>query len=222
MGGLDLSLDPTTLAQIEALSSDPRPLLVADVDEVVLEFVDPFVRFLDAAGYQFSTASFRLTGNIVSRDDGTPAEPARTGALLEGFFAEQGAWQTAVSGAVEVLGRLAADVEIVLLTAMPHRHRDERRALLDRLGIPYPLLTTEMAKGPAIARLRGDGGRAVAFIDDLPPNLFSVRDHVPDAALFHLMSNAAMRALLPPLPEGIHALADWTSAEPAIRAALLD
>ena len=46
-------------------------------------------------------------------------------------------------------------VEIVLLTAMPHKHRATRRAHLDALGLTYPLLTTEMAKGPALARLRG-------------------------------------------------------------------
>ena len=85
----------------------------------------------------------------------------------------------------------------------------------------WPLLTTEMAKGPALRRLRGDSGRRVAFVDDLPPNLVSVGAAVPDAHLFHLMAHAGLRALLPPLPPGIVAVADWAAAEPAIAAALL-
>jgi hypothetical protein len=34
-----------------------------------------------------------------------------------------------------------------MLTAMPHKHRVVRRAHLHALGLTYPLLTTEMAKG---------------------------------------------------------------------------
>lgn len=216
-----MTIDPETLRQIEELSHDSRPLLVSDVDEVVLGFVDPFIRFLDAGGYAFSTQSFRLTGNVIDKANGEKVSPERTGALLEEFFVAQADWQTAADGAVAALARLSADIEIVLLTAMPHRHHATRRAHLESLGIPFPLLTTEMAKGPALARLRGETARPVAFVDDLPPNLLSVRESVADVHLFHLMDNAAMRALLPPLPEGIRALADWREAETAIRAALM-
>lgn len=216
-----MSIDPETLRQIEQLSHDPRPLLVADVDEVVLDFVGPFTRFLAHAGYAFASRSFRLTGNVVNAESGEKVDPAATGALLDAFFAAQAEWQTAAKGAVSALARLARDIEIVLLTAMPHRFHAVRRQHLDALGVPYPLLTTEMAKGPAIARLRGDGGRPVAFVDDLPPNLASVRESVADAHLFHLMAHAGMRALLPELPDGIRPLADWDDAEGAIRAALI-
>ena len=215
-----MSIDPETLRQIEALSHDPRPLLVVDVDEVILDFVDPFMRFLFSQGFAFSTRSFRLTGNVADRKTGEKATPEKTASLLENFFAAQAKWQTAAKGAVGALARLSDRIEIVLLTAMPHRHHATRRALLDALNVPYPLLTTEMAKGPAIARLRGTNGRRVAFVDDLPPNLLSVKESVADAHLFHLMAHSGMRALLPSLPEGIRALADWAEAEPVIRDAL--
>jgi hypothetical protein len=105
-----------------------------------------------------------------------------------------------------------------MLTAMPHRHRQKRRALLDRLHLPYPPLTTEMPKGPAVKMLRGDRPRPVAFVDDMPHNLASVREAVPDAALFHLMAHAGLRTLLPPFEPGITAVETW--AEPHIAAAL--
>jgi hypothetical protein len=104
---------------------------------------------------------------------------------------------------------------------MPHRHHAVRRAHLDRLGLPYPLLTTEMPKGPAIAMLRGDKGRAVAFVDDQPRNLLSARESAPYASLFHLMADNSLRPLLPPFDmQGITLVADWNEARPKIAEAL--
>jgi hypothetical protein len=103
---------------------------------------------------------------------------------------------------------------------MPHRHRAARRAHLDALGLPYPLLTTEMAKGPAVAKLRGSKGRPVAFVDDQPANLISARNSVADAHLFHLMADNSLRAYLPPVPDDIVSVEDWRDAAPKIASAL--
>ena len=54
----------------------------------------------------------------------------------------------------------------------------------------------------------------------MPPNLVSVRATVADAHLFHLMAHAGMRALLPPLPDGIVITEDWRDAAPKIAGAL--
>jgi len=107
-----------------------------------------------------------------------------------------------------------------MLTAMPHKHRDVRRAHLDALGLDYPLLTTEMAKGPAIAKLRGVKSRPVAFVDDQPSNLVSARNSVADAHLFHLMADNSLRAFLPPTPQDIISVESWREAAPRIAAAL--
>ena len=103
---------------------------------------------------------------------------------------------------------------------MPHTHRAARRAHLDALGLTYPLLTTEMAKGPAVAKLRGKKGRPVAFVDDQPPNLISARNSVADAHLFHLMADNSLRAFLPPVPDDIVVVEDWHEAAPKIASAL--
>jgi len=41
-----------------------RPLIVCDVDDVVLHFFAPFLTFIDGEGYEFLPRSFRLTGNM--------------------------------------------------------------------------------------------------------------------------------------------------------------
>jgi hypothetical protein len=203
------------------LAIDDRPLLVLDVDDVVLDFIRPFPRFLETHGFGLTLASFRLTGNIAEKATGRLVEQAEVTALLDAFFDGQAEWQDVTEGAAEALASFAERAQIVLLTAMFHRHRATRRAHLDALGLPYPLLTTEMAKGPAIASLRGAGGRAVAFVDDQPRNLISAREAVADVHLFHLMADNSLRGLMPPFEtDGITIADDWSQAAPLIARAL--
>lgn len=215
-----MSDDPETARQIEELAADDRPLLVLDVDDVVLEFVRPFPHFLKSRGFRLTLTSFRLTGNIAEMASGRLIEQAEVTALLGEFFDTQADWQSMTEGAREALATLGERAEIVMLTAMPHKHRAVRRLHLDALGLDYPLLTTEMAKGPAIAKLRGAKGRPVAFVDDQPSNLLSARASVADAHLFHLMADNSLRAFLPPAPGDIVAVDDWREATPLIANAL--
>ena len=212
-----MSEDPETARQVAELAKDSRPLLVLDIDEVVLEFVRPFTAFLNDTGHHLRTDSFRLHGNVVNRASGEALDRETVTALLNGFFEAQEEWQIPAETAAATVADLSENAEIVMLTAMPHRFRDARRRLLDRNGFPYPLLTTETAKGPAISRLRGQILRPVAFVDDIPHNLMSVREHVPDAGLVHLMVHEEMRALLPPLDSSIWAADSWSDAGEFIR-----
>jgi hypothetical protein len=215
-----MSDDPETARQIAELAADDRPLLILDVDDVVLEFIRPFPHFLKSRGFGLTLASFRLTGNIAETASGRLIEQPEVTALLGDFFDAQADWQSVTDGAEQALASLGDRAEIVLLTAMPHRHRAARRAHLDALGLPYPLLTTEMAKGPAVAKLRGKKGRPVAFVDDQPSNLISARNSVADAHLFHLMADNSLRAYLPPVPDDIVSVEDWRDAAPKIASAL--
>ncbi len=130
-----MSDDPETARQIEELALDDRPLLVLDVDDVLLEFIRPFPRFLNERGFHLTIASFRLTGNVAERETGRLAEQAEVWDLLDEFFHNQAAWQEMTEGAAEALAQLGRSAEIVMLTAMPHRHRFTRRTHLDALGL---------------------------------------------------------------------------------------
>jgi hypothetical protein len=215
-----MSDDPETLRQMEDLSHDDRPLLVLDVDDVLLDFIKPFPRYLEGRGYRLNLDNFHLHGNVIELASGVAAEPATVSELIDAFFVAQSDWQQITKGAAEALAYIGDRAEIILLTAMPHRHRASRVAHLQGLGWTYPLLTTEMAKGPAIERLRGPSMRPVAFVDDQPRNLFSAMERVPDAHLFHLMADNSLRTLLPPPPPGAHVVDDWHEAAPKIEAAL--
>lgn len=215
-----MSDDPETARQIAELSLDTRPLLVLDVDDVVLEFLPPFMRYLNAQALELRLDSFKLHGNIRALKDGAVVESERVSGLITEFFDLQADWQKPTPGAAEAIGAMAKKAEIVMLTAMPHRHRDIRRRHLDALGFPYPLVTTEKAKGPALALLRGEHQRPVTFVDDIPHNLVSVRTALADASLFHLITMPGLRALLPPLPDSIVPVDSWEEAAPKIAASL--
>lgn len=215
-----MSDDPETARQIAELSLDTRPLLVLDVDDVLLEFVRPFTHFLDKQGLSLGRESFRLNGNIKHVESGEIVDTPRVAALITAFFDAQAEWQTLTDDAANTLSQLAGDVEIVLLTAMPHRHREHRRIHLDAIGLPYPLVTTEAPKGPAIASLRGTSGRAVAFVDDMPHNLVSARTSLPDVHLFNMMAMPEIRRLLPPVANDVVIVDTWREAGPMIASAL--
>lgn len=215
-----MTIDPETLRQIEELSQDDRPLLVLDVDDVLLDFARPFPRYLESRGFQLRLDSFRLTGNVFETGSEIALDRDRTMGLLDDFFSAQTEWQTLVAGASDTVATIAEDAEVVLLTAMPHRHRGTRRKYLDTLGLNYPLLTTEMAKGPAIHRLRGKVERPVAFVDDMPHNLASARESVVDTHLFHLMADTSLRAMMPAPPEGAVIVDTWHEAGERIAEAL--
>ena len=209
----DTGLDPVTAHRLDRVAPPDGPLVVCDVDEVVLHFLEPFRRLLAERDQLLHPESFRLHGNIRHRD-GTPVPDGEVSAAIETMFEEQEARQTLVPGAREGLARLAERASVVLLTAMRHGHFDAREAHLTALGFPYPLVTTEGSKGRAIAHVAN--GRPVAFIDDLPYNHVDVRRHAPDTLCVHLMADAPFAPLLPPLPDGVAAVADWAGAVEAI------
>lgn len=202
---------------IKAIVGSSRPLVVCDVDEVVLEFLDPLDRYLNSVEHRLYPDSFRLHGNIRSIAGGVAATDERVAEMQEAFFASQDKWQTPAPGVVDVLKRLSADADIVFLTAMPPRHQDVRRTVLDMHGLTYPMIATEEPKGPVVASLIGGRTIPAVFIDDILRNHGSVHASAPDCLLIQLMVNKVFRKMLPKAEEHIVVAEDWADAEQVIR-----
>lgn len=202
-----------------AISDLPKArdgLLVLDIDEVVLEFIDPFCRLLEEHGARLHADSFKLTGNVRSLATGAALSGGELDTILTALYRDQERLQPLVAGVGDSLARLGRGCDIVFLTAMTPHHYDKRRALLDLEGLAYPLIATERSKGAVVAELTARWSGPVVFVDDLPPNLASVRKSAPATHLVHLMANEAFRPHLPALPGGAHAAADWPHAEAII------
>ena len=202
---------------LESLAASRRPLVVCDVDEVVLEFLDPFDRYLNSIGHRLHPDSFRLHGNIRSIAEDLIAEDEAVERMQEEFFASQDRWQTPALGVDVALRSLSGDADIVFLTAMPPRHHDVRRTLLDLHGLDFPMIATEEPKGPVVASLIGGRDIRSVFVDDIVRNHGSVRTHAPGCLLLHMMANKVFRAMAPKPDADIVIAEDWMDAERLIR-----
>ena len=194
-----------------------RPLVVCDVDDVVLQFAAPFQDFLRGEGNELLPRSFRLTGNIVSTATQVALEAEDVRRLIETFFELQENWQLPFELVVRTLASLAGHSDVVFLTAMPPRYREQRRRLLDKLDLPYPMIASEEPKGPIMHRLHASRPLPSVFIDDMAHNLHSVRDHLPQSLVLHMMPDSPLHQHAPK-PENVPRATDWAHAAELIHA----
>lgn len=194
-----------------------RPLIISDVDDVILEFIEPYERFLQSRGLKFVPRSFRLTGNIVRLEDETPVSEEDVRQSLHDFFEEQHIWQKPFEHVLTALPLLAEEADIVFLTAMPPRFTAARRLHLDALGLNFPMVAAETAKGPIASMIRAEQTAPVVFVDDMSHNLASVSEHIPDCLLLSLAPPSAVHAMGPKPPEAARIVRDWAEASPIIR-----
>ncbi|NBB50123.1 hypothetical protein GVN24_17755 [Rhizobium sp. CRIBSB] len=200
------------LADLDHIRLGDRPLIVCDVDDVVLQFATPFQAFLESRGHNLLPRSFKLTGNIVNGADQSVIEAPAVKALIDDFFLDQESWQTPFADAVDSLHALARHADLVFLTAMPPRHAGVRRRLLDQLTLSFPMLATEEPKGPMVAALHAARSLPVAFVDDMVHNLHSVGDHVPDCLLVYLPPPLEIFRFAPDPRETVRRAENWPAA----------
>ena len=201
---------------IDQVKLGNRPLLVCDVDDVVLQFTTPFSQFLESLGHRLLQRSYKLHGNVVSALDETPLEGALVSRLVDRFFAEQSDWQIPFVEATEALADLSKELDLVFLTAMPPAHAVLRRRLLDSHQLHHPLIASEEAKGPLVAKLHGDRDLPVIFIDDMVHNLHSVGEHVPDSLLIYLPPDVEIHRHAPPHLPHVTRAGSWSEAQALI------
>lgn len=214
------TLAEATRADLDRLAVGTRPLLVVDVDEVVLRFVPHLERFIAAQGYRLDVVSFGITGNVARHGSCRPVPAPEVAALIAGFFAAHVHDQEPVAGAADALARLSARLDVVLLTNVPAHHRDVRAHRLAELGLAFPVVANDGPKGPAVGRLAGRLAHPLFFVDDGPVNLASVRDHAPGVRLVHFVDDPRYFRLAPEVPGTWLRSRDWTEVARRIEAAL--
>ncbi len=215
------SLDPETARHIGALSLNPdRPLLICDVDEVVVHFIRALEDFLETRGLWLNAASFALNGNIKCRNTQTPLDDKGVGAVLLDFFKARTATLEPIDHAVASLDGLSTGAQIVMLTNLPAAFSTARRENLASFGLHFPLIANQGPKGPAVAALTRDHRSSIAFIDDNPSYLKSVHEHCPRVGLVHFMQDQRFARHVPPLPFTDSRTDNWPSARAQLAALL--
>ncbi|MCV6546439.1 MAG: hypothetical protein OIF56_03990 [Cohaesibacter sp.] len=166
-----------------------RPLIICDVDEVILHFILHLEDFLLQNGARLKAASYSLNGNISDIKTGSNLSKSSIKHLINKIFDELSNYQKPVDNAIECLVSLQMTCDIILLTNFPDHLADQRRKRLAQCGLVAPLLTNEGCKAPTIQQLTEARNGPTFFLDDSP-------DHIKNALA------------LPKPPICIHFIAD--------------
>ena len=176
---------------------DPdKPLLICDVDEVVLHFVAPFENFLKSKNAHLKKQSFKLSGNIIDISSGAAYSMKESGDLIQEFHDIKVDQQLPVEGAVQGLEQLSTDYEIVFLTNVAAKLTERRRKHLTSIGAAYPVLQNDGSKAEMVQLLAKDLTAPIVFIDDLPPHHYAVKAVEPRVNCVHFMADTTFRSIV--------------------------
>ena len=206
-------LAPDIEKQIRALGIAPdRPLVVCDVDEVVVHFLRGFEAFLADNGLWLDPASFALAGNVRALDGNEPVPKEELAELIDRFFTERARKLEPIEGAHQALSSLARRAQVVLLSNIPAAFRDDRLANLAEHGFDFPLVVNQGPKGPAVRTMIEKHAGTVVFIDDVPGYVTSVAEHCPNVHLVHFMQDMRFSRHVAPLECGCFRTDNWREA----------
>ncbi|SDR39359.1 hypothetical protein [Pseudovibrio sp. Tun.PSC04-5.I4] len=179
------------LHQISQLKRRAHPLVICDVDEVLLQFIPHLERFMSEQGIVFKEVAYRLKANMINVQTGEHLSDDACMRIIHAFFASEGGKQEPVPHAAKQLKRLSQHCDIVILTNLPGaENKTIRENLLKSLNIDYPLVTNDGPKGGAVAALCAERGHhPIFFIDDSPTNILSVGKSTPHVHLVHFIAD---------------------------------
>ncbi|HRA95040.1 MAG TPA: hypothetical protein PLL12_13840, partial [Aestuariivirga sp.] len=181
-------ISETTINQIAGLQLRAnRPLVICDVDEVVVHFTRDFEDYLAGQDLELDTSRMLFSSNIRQRRNLATLSPEDSERAVVQFFAERTLAMKTIDGAVEALLNIEKSADVVMLTNLPHEAGDDRRANLAGHGLNFPVVTNSGPKGPAIRKIAAQIEAPVVFIDDSPGFITSAFEHAPDVHLIHFL-----------------------------------
>jgi hypothetical protein len=203
------------------VSLDPkRPLIICDADEVLVQFVAGFERFLERQDLYLDLTTFALHGNVKHRSTNEPVDNREVSRLLDAFFASDTGILDVVPGAADALAALSGHAQIVILSNLPDHARAARVDHLRANGMPYPVIAGSGPKGVVVKRIIDGFDERVVFVDDLPPHLTSVATQTPHVHRLHFIADPRLAKLLPPAQDAHRRIDDWPTAHAWIASVL--
>jgi hypothetical protein len=203
-----------TSQQLADLKIDAhRPLIICDVDDVVVHFLRGFDAILASMDHVLEANSFALNGNVRHRQTRQEMPQAEVSQLVDDFFFQQTEHMEAIDGAVASLNALSIAASVVMLTNLPHHARDKRIRNLQNHGLHFPVITNSGPKGPAIKNLENRTSGPVVFVDDSPSFVQSSYEHAPDVKIIHFLHDERFAKLHPPLDFVSHTTGTWVEAK---------
>lgn len=192
----------------------PRPLLICDCDEVLVQFIGPFEAYLAREGYTLSFGTLEFEGNIRHVETGVYPDRRAVRDLLLAFFEAHLEEAPLMPGAVQALQAISEVADIVILTNIYEEHRERRQKQLDAHGMPYRVISNRGLKGKAVKELAATCTGPWLFVDDLSLHHQSVASICPDVNRLHFVADPRIQQLAPDCPEANARFTTWEEALP--------
>jgi FMN phosphatase YigB (HAD superfamily) len=206
-----------TKSQLAELKMDSEsPLIICDVDEVVVHFTRAFEDYIGRDGLYLDTSSFAINGNIRFSGNGKPLADEQVSNIIDTFFRDRTEHLEPIDGAIDALLDFSREASVVMLTNLPHFARDQRIRNLRNLGLPFPCITNSGPKGPAISHLAAQTSGPVVFVDDSPGFISSCRTHADHVHLVHFLHDQRFARHLTPFDFVSLTANSWQQAHPHI------
>lgn len=207
-------LDINIIKQIEAINiKENKPLIISDVDEVLVHFASPLESFLASQNMTIAFTSYKLFGNVHFTDTKKAVPKEEIIELLQDFFATSIHTCPLVDGAKRSLDKLSKKFQIIILTNTPHTAREARKSALNNLGIDYPLITNDGHKGEAVSLICKNLTAPAVFLDDIPHHHSSVAKSAPHVHRLHFVADPRLAKLLPPATHSHQRIDNWVDTE---------
>ena len=199
-----------TKAQIAALNLSPdKPLLIVDADEVLVQFIQPFTKYLNARDWEIHLTEYRLE-YAIRRAGGIVADEEETFELVHGFIDAETHRQPEVQGAATALRALSKQAQVVVLSNVPQRRYRDRLANLRGHGMDFALVANSGPKGPALLALTSGMRAPVAFVDDSPAQIESAAEHAAHIHRIHFAGCPVIKKVLPDVKCANATPDDWS------------
>ena len=192
--------EPTMIQLAELKIAPAKPLVICDVDEVVVHFISEFEDFISTENLSLKHGNPAEPYVLFDNATQKPIALPRVSNLIDVFFKQRTRNMKSINGAIEGLQSLNAFASIVMLTNLPHFAGDDRRANLAELGLHYPVITNSGPKGPAILDIASRTKAPVVFIDDSQNFIQSAYDFAPKVHLIHFLHDERFSKFVPELP----------------------
>lgn len=213
---------PEVLSQLGGVPlTRGRPLIVSDVDEVLVRFLKGIEDYLHAQGLYYDWQHYDFEHTIRRRTDETLIGAEGVRAVYEGFVRDRLEHLEPVPGGAEALTALSARAQIVFLTNLPGNAAVQRRRGLEKLGLRFPIVSNIGGKGPAMRHLAAAVDAPTFFLDDLPSHHASVAVASPDTTRVHFVEDERLVKLMG-LADSHHRTDQWPQARAFIEDRLTD
>lgn len=176
-----------------------RPLIVTDCDEVLLHMAAHFRDFVDEQhGVAFALDGNSFLNSMRRKATGEVLSEEEMWVLLNLFFDTEMHRQNPIAGAVEAMGTLAEQADVVVLTNLKDHRAQTRAAQLAGHGIHARVFTNQGPKGPALKAILDEFGADRAFfIDDIAHHHGSVAEEAGHVTRLHFVGEPLMAPYVP-------------------------